>query len=1764
VFFLTLFLAIANTFVYLPSNFLPSSFYQKTEKPVPKPRVLTEDPDKKKLRSDSAAPQLITFPAREPVPQAPAVEAYGNLPMSFEANHGQTEAEIKFLSRGPGYSLSLSSTQATFNLTKPSRKKLRNKALPSPEILAQESTTQTSVVSMTMLHSNRAPRVEGLDQLAGSSNYLIGNDPERWQINVPNYGRVKYTDVYPGVDLIYYGNQRQLEYDFVVAPGASHRSIRLAFRGVQNTRIDGRGDLVLGVAGGEIRQRKPVVYQETGGVKEYVEGRYLLTGRHEVAFEIAQYDASKPLVIDPILVYSSLLGGSGGDFGHAIAVDDFGNVYLAGETTSINFPIRNPFKSEIRGNANPFITKINAAGSEILYSTYLGGSAHDRAEAIAVDSTGHVYLTGTTSSTDFPTLNPVQPGLSTQFPSGGVDVFITKLNASGSGLMFSTYLGGSGFDMGHGIAVDSSGNTYVTGVAMQGLPTTTQTFQLNFNGHFDAFIAKLNPSGTQILYSTYLGGRDNDIGGAITVDASENAYITGYTESSFDFPVRNALQQQFGGGISDAFVAKIPTVTAPFVFPLDSFDDENGGVPAPSYSNFSNWNVTAGQVNLQSSPNSNDNLIVNLDVAPPQGATIETKSPLTLSPGTYRLRFDLAIQTVTDTVTVRIGNVFSETLTMNALVSSGLFATVVRDIPIPTQMSAKLSFEFAGGQGIGIYLDNVSFFERNGQEYVTFLGGSADEDARTSFNSGIEVDLAGNAYVTGITASIDFPMVNATQPTLAGSKDAFVSKLNPSGSALVYSTYLGGSSDDAGNDMAIDPDGNAYVVGNTMSTNFPVKNAIQPTFGGDIQIGGDAFITKFNATGDGIVYSTYLGGGGTDVAEGVTVDSGGNAFVTGYTRSANFPLANALQATRGDDQWDAFFLKIPLVAGTGLPDVFQVSPNVAGNTGIVTFEIRGENFIGLSASVKIVKPGTNELHALRTTVKGAAIILAPFDLTGAATGPWDMTVEFSNGHSEHLPKAITIVAGGQPRIWIDLIGPRVVRGGRRQIYHVVVGNSGEVDAFQVPVWVKTQKDQAGKIRVPLEHPPDPTPSPIDWTTVPQTLETETDSTTPILIPYLPANSTRAIPVEVSAELRPFSVEVWANRPLLSHLSSQNLDPAFDCLNDLTRFLIEEAIDKALPVDCLEQLGRFGRQQLLDFSLKAVTGTDDPGYISHIQFVYGLVSVAVACLREVPVLKPIDIAFDIIENSAKGIALGATLSECISAFLAIVTPSHPDTINVVESFDPNDKVGPVGVGPPGHVHFENKATATAPAQEVVVTDQLDANLLDLNSFRFGPISFGDRRVMPIGSTNFTTDVDLRPGKSLIVRISGKLDTSSGLLTWNFVSLHPATGLPPTDPLAGFLPPNANPPEGDGNVLFTVSPKKDLPTGTVINNSASIVFDENPAIHTRTWSNTIDNSTPASHVHPLPATHSSASINVQWSAADTGSGIRDYTIYVSDNLGPFTPWLTHTTSTQATFITTANHTYSFFSVARDMAGNTEVVKTTAEATTRIISIAGIAGRVTGSGGNALSHVTMTLSGSRTATASTDANGDYSFADLPAGSYTVTPSKTNYTFNPTNLVFNDLSANQTANFAATITPGVPILISEETSTRAIAIDSVLWLRDPFQINSPVPWGLDGRTRIMLFAMNLEFQPGENISLVSADAEDASHHVHPLIVEYVGTVPGFTWLSCVVVRLDDDMSGIGDVLVRIKLRGVPSNRVRLGIGHNGGGPPDDIGAAPTPGRQP
>jgi hypothetical protein len=1700
------------------------------------------------IRSEVTTPEA---PLPPPDINLPATErvsgAFGKLPLGFELNVGQADSRVKFLSRGSGYGLFLLPAEAVLSLRGPSS------------------------VRMKFINGNPAPRIEGLDELPGKSNFFIGSNPENWRTNVSSYAKVRYKDLYPAIDMIYYGDQRNLKYDLIVAPGADPNVIRFGFEGVKAVRMDRRGDLILRTTGGELRQSKPVIYQETAGSRQLVEGRYRLKGKHGIGFEIGKYDTSKPLVIDPVLIYSTFLGGSGDDFGHAIAVDDFGNAYVAGETTSLDFPTKNALQPENKGNhpgiSDVFITKINAAGSAVIYSTYLGGSGFDRGFAIAVDRLGSAYITGSTSSIDFPTRNPIQSQLFTSF-TGGEDAFVTKLSPSGGQLVFSTYLGGNGFDNGKAIAVDKDKNVYFTGTTTD-WPTTTQAFQPNFAGFTDAFVTKLNSAGTQILYSTYLGGRDAEDGLAITVDSSQNAYVTGHTESAFDFPVRNALQPQFGGGLSDAFVAKLSTAPVTFAFLPDTFDTENGGSPSSFYSNFSNWNVTRGKVNLELHPFAHPGLVVNLDVNQPEGATIETKALLALKPVTYRLRFDLCIQNSASTVTVALGNVFTETFSTENPTSSK-FVTILRDIQVSAAVDAKLAIDNTGSGG-GVWIDNVSVFEKHGSEFVTFLGGSGDEGRPLGpFTGGIKVDAAGSLYVTGSTDSNDFPKVNAVQLTPAGGHDLFISKLNPSGSALLYSTFFGGSGDDVANDLAIDSAGSTFIVGNTKSTDFPTRNAIQPVFGGETRFFGDAFAVKLSSSGGEVVYSTYLGNDGWDVAEGVAVDSAGDAFLTGYTTSTNFPVVNPLQGRMPG--WDSFVSKIPSVTGTGVPDVLGVSPNSVGNTGIVTFELRGENFGGLTANVRLVRSGQSEIRPLTVLIKGPALIVTPFDLTGVTPGFWDMVIEFSDGRTKHIVNAVLVNAGGAPQIWVDVVGPHTIRVAVKQQFVMVCGNKGNTDAFQVPLWLKLPKNVAPKLKEALAPLPGPRPNPIDWTTVPQQVEIGSDIIIPILIPHLPANSKRTLRFEINPEiLEPFNIEVWANPPLLSSLSLGS--PAVQSLIECVLNLIGFAMDKVLPSECLNQLKQFILGQLIESAMKELNGEGDQKPISYTQAVYDWIFLVADCSKLLPQSAVLQAVLKFFQATAFGAALGEVLADCETALRKIFPNVNPLKVFVVRAFDPNDKVGAIGTGQPRYitgaeplryaVYFENKQTASAPAQEVTITDQLDPNVLDLSSFNFGPVSFGNRGITPSG-TAFSTDVDLRPENNLIVRVSGTFDTTTGQLNWKFISLDPATGLPPTDPVVGFLPPNKNPPEGDGSVFFTVSPKANLSTGTVINNSASIVFDNNAAIATGTWSNTLDNSKPTSRVLALPATHNSASFNVQWSGTDIGSGIGDFDVYVSENGGPFTPWLTATSNTQAIFNSTANHTYSFFSIARDLTGNTEALKSTAEASTQVVSVAEIGGQVKDPYGNVVNRVAMNLSGARSATTETNTAGTFTFPNLPIGNYTVTPSKTNYAFTPESLTVGNLNANHTANFVATVTPGAPILVTEEGSTRALALVSPLWLRDPFPLEFPFVLGPDRRTRVMLFVMNFDFQPSEDISIIKAEAEDAAHRIYPLTVEHVGRVPGLFWLNSIVIRLNDDMVNLGDVLLRINVRGVSSNRVRLGIGHTGGGPPDDSGAVPAPGREP
>lgn len=500
------------------------------------------------------------------------VQSYGRFPLSFEANQGQTDEQVKFLSRGNGYSLFLTPNEAVLAL-----KKAEGAITPTPPSpLEGEGKGEGAVLRMKLVGANPTPQIAGSDELPGKSNYFIGKDPLKWRTNVPTYTKVEYKDVYPGVDLVYYGNQRQLEYDFIVAPGEDPNKIIFGFDGADRIEIDDQGDLVLQANGTEVRMKKPTIYQEIEGKRIEVAGRFKIWGSkdqgakgwrgnvgadpcacpeleierqnagqpHRVAptralessnpvfvysFEVAAYDTSRPLIIDPVLVYSTYLGGNNADTGAGISVDPFGNAYVTGEVSSIDFPTVNSFKKGLGGLHDAYVTKLNASGDALIYSTYLGGSANDNSSGITVDMFGNAYLTGFTESTDFPTANPLQKAI-----GGGSDAFIAKIDATGSFLIYSTYLGGSSSpEAGNGIAVDSSGNAYVVGsTTSANFPTTPGAFQTTFGGGQDAFIAKIDATGSYLIYSTYLGGSREDGGSSfgccsgIAVDSSGSAYVT--------------------------------------------------------------------------------------------------------------------------------------------------------------------------------------------------------------------------------------------------------------------------------------------------------------------------------------------------------------------------------------------------------------------------------------------------------------------------------------------------------------------------------------------------------------------------------------------------------------------------------------------------------------------------------------------------------------------------------------------------------------------------------------------------------------------------------------------------------------------------------------------------------------------------------------------------------------------------------------------------------------------------------------------------------------------------------------------------------------------------------------------------------------------------------------------------------------------------------------------------------------------------------------
>src|SRR5205807_2210651 len=383
-------------------------------------------------------------------------KAYRARTLTFEANRGQTNPQVKFLSRSGDRVVFLTSTEAVLALGAP-------KTLPKEASAARRASSSLpdggtpAVLRMIYAGANPTARVTGLDEFSGKAHYIIGNDPAQWRTNIPTYARVQYAGLYPGVDLTFYGDQRKLEYDFVVQPGADPSNISLDFQGAQKLEVNSRGDLALQMREGVVWHLKPVVYQEVDGARRAIAGRFVVKNAHEIGFHVSPYDTHKPLVIDPVLTYSTYLGGSGDDGAYGIAVDGSGNSYVTGGTASPNFPTSaGAYKTTSSGAYDVFVTKFDPSGSPV-YSTYLGGSNADEGYRIAVDGSGSAYVTGATLSKDFPTT----PGAYQATSGGGIDAFVAKLDPSGASLVYSTYLGGTGDDWGQGIAVDGSGSAYV-------------------------------------------------------------------------------------------------------------------------------------------------------------------------------------------------------------------------------------------------------------------------------------------------------------------------------------------------------------------------------------------------------------------------------------------------------------------------------------------------------------------------------------------------------------------------------------------------------------------------------------------------------------------------------------------------------------------------------------------------------------------------------------------------------------------------------------------------------------------------------------------------------------------------------------------------------------------------------------------------------------------------------------------------------------------------------------------------------------------------------------------------------------------------------------------------------------------------------------------------------------------------------------------------------------------------------------------------------
>lgn len=666
-----------------------------------------------------------------------------SLPLYFEENRGQTIAPVQYISRGKGATFFFTPQAITLALT---------------DANATNSTKMQSM-RLSFMHANPKPTLKGEALLTSKSHYLIGNNPAAWHQDIQHYAKIRYQQLYPHIDAIFYGQQQALEYDIRIAPGGDPAQVRLQVQGATQLHLNQTHDLALVLSPKhQIVMHRPVAYQMIQGKKSIVSADFFIDKEHNVGFKLGNYDKQQDLIIDPVLAYATYFGGSGAaEPGNAITTDAKGAIYVTGSTNSIDFPTQNPIQStNLSGQRTAYVAKFTHDGKKLVYATYLGGTGGmDQGFAIKLGTQENAYVTGTTNSKNFPIKNAFQA----TNKSSNLSAFITKLSSDGRNILYSTYLGGTGFyNESLGIDVDLGGNAYVAGFTNSRDFPLQKPFQMTNNGtNITAFVAKLNHDGNRLLYATYIGGSGgNDRVQAIAVDNLGRAHITGITNSK-DFPTQNPFQNQ-PKAVGESITG--------FVAQLNAHGD-------------------------------------------------------------------------------------------------------------------KLN-------------------------YASYLGGSGGTDSP----NGIALDLLGMPYITGYTNSNDFPVRQALQSTNHSSNyNAFVTKLANNGRDIEYSTYLGGS---GGNDIAyaIDVDwrGRAYVIGQTNSTDFPMKNPLQATNNGP---GTTTFLSKLNCNGNGLEFSTYLGGsGGDEKGLGIDIGTKGSVYIIGQTNSKDFPVKDAYQPTNLGSSTTSYIARI--------------------------------------------------------------------------------------------------------------------------------------------------------------------------------------------------------------------------------------------------------------------------------------------------------------------------------------------------------------------------------------------------------------------------------------------------------------------------------------------------------------------------------------------------------------------------------------------------------------------------------------------------------------------------------------------------------------------------------------------------------------------------------------------------------------------------------------------------------------------------------------